>query len=288
MAKEKIDAEIEVKEAAEAPKKTRKKKEEKTPKKSESSASTEETKEDKPLEKVSKSENANDKLKKLKEKAEKLASKLEGIKTEDIKGKLEESRKTLVPLEDYIRSGIYIGTKVITPHMRQFVYRRRNDGIAILDVNAIDKKLKDAVKRISEFAPENFILVCKREAGWKAVRKFAEVIGVKCFMKKYPAGILTNPSLPNFFETDMVLVCDPWIDKNAINDAKIIKKEVIALCDTNNYTFDIDHLIPCNNKSEKSIGIVLYIIAREYLKARGIDKELKMEDFTGDMLQQQE
>jgi len=218
--------------------------------------------------------------KELEEKAKKLAEKLSGkVETEDIKEKLEASRKTFIPLEDYIKSGIYIGTKVITPHLRPFVYRRRNDGIAILDINIIDEKLKGLVKNIIKYAPEDFVVACKREAGWKAVQKFSELTGVRVFTKKYPAGILTNSQLPTFFETEMILICDPWIDKNAMRDANKIKKKVFALCDTNNYAFGIDFFVPCNNKSAKSLGVVFYILTKEYLKARGIKADVKISDF---------
>ncbi|MEK6820765.1 MAG: 30S ribosomal protein S2 [Nanoarchaeota archaeon] len=218
--------------------------------------------------------------KELEEKAKKLAEK---IKEEDIKGKLEEEKKKkeeiLVPISEYVKAGAYIGTKVITPHVKPFVYRRRNDGIAIINTNLIDERLKEMVKLLIEYEPENFIVVCKREAGWKAVEKFSELTGVRIFTKKYPAGILTNPILPDFFETDMVFICDPWLDKNALRDAKRIKAKIFALCDTNNYTFDIDFFVPCNNKSGKSIGLIFYVLAREYLKAKGIDKKVDVEDF---------
>jgi len=221
--------------------------------------------------------------KELKEKAKKLAEK---IKVKGLKEKLEEARKkekekekTLLPLKEYVKAGVYIGTKVITPHMRPFVYRRRNDGIAIINTNLIDQKLKEAIELLAKYEPEDFIVVCKREAGWKAVEKFSELTGVKVFTKKYPAGILTNPQLPNFFETEMVFICDPWLDKNALNDAKKIKKKIFALCDTNNYTFDIDFFIPCNNKSAKSLGLIFYLLTKGYLKAKGIKKIVKEEDF---------
>jgi small subunit ribosomal protein S2 len=221
--------------------------------------------------------------KQLKEKAKKLAEK---IKVEDIKEKLKELRrkekekeKTLVPLTDYLKSGVHIGTKVITPHMRPYVYRRRNDGIAVINTNLIDKKLKEMADLLSGYKPEDFIVVCKREAGWHAVEKFSELTGVRVFTRKYPAGILTNPSLPNFFETEMVFICDPWLDKNALNDAKKIKKKIFALCDTNNYTFDIEFFAPCNNKSTKSLGFIFYLLAKEYSKARGIKTKINEEDF---------
>jgi len=226
--------------------------------------------------------------KELEEKAKKLAEKFGG-KEESLKEKLEEEReklkekgKTLVPLEDYIKYGCYIGTKVITPHMREYVFRRRNDGIAIINTNIIDKRLKEMIELLVKYNPEDFILVCKREAGWKAIEKFSQITGVRIFSKKYPAGILTNSKLPSFFETDMVFICDPWLDKNVLHDAKKMKKPVLALCDTNNYTFGIEFFVPVNNKSGKSLGLVFYILARGYLKARKIDKEVKIEDFVAE------
>ena len=220
----------------------------------------------------------------LEKKAKLLAEKIK--ESSDIRKRLEEERekkkekeKSLVPLDDYIKYSSYIGTKVITPHMRQFVFRRRNDGIAIINTNVIDKRLKELIAIVAKYNPEDFIIVCKRDAGWKAAKKFSELTGVRVFTKKYPAGILTNLLLPDFFETEMVFVCDPWLDKNALHDAVKIKKKVLGLCDTNNYTFGINYFVPCNNKSSKSIGFIFYILAREYLKARDIKKEAKIEDF---------
>ncbi len=195
--------------------------------------------------------------------------------------------ETLIPLEDYIKAGCYIGTKVITPHMRKYVYRRRNDGIAIINTNIIDEKLKEASEFVNKYEPGDFIVVCKREAGWRAVKLFAKLTGVKVFTKKYPAGILTNTRLPSFFETELVVICDPWLDKNALNDAKNVKKKVLSLCDTNNLTNGVDVVVPINNKSNKSLGVAFYVLAKEYLKAKKIDVKLpEMEEFIGEKLQE--
>ena len=45
-------------------------------------------------------------------------------------GKEEET--ILTSVDDYVKTAAYLGTKVITPSMRQYVYRRRMDGLAIL------------------------------------------------------------------------------------------------------------------------------------------------------------
>lgn len=221
------------------------------------------------------------KKKEVEERAKKIREELEKteVKTDELKEQIEKDRKTLVPVEDYIKYGVYIGTKVITPHMRPYVYKRRNDGIAILNANLVDKRLKEMIKILAKYEPGSFIIVGKRESSWKAVKKFAELLGIKAFTKKYPAGILTNIVLPDFFETNMVFIVDPWLDKNALYDAKITKKKVLALCDTNNYTFNVDFFIPCNNKSSKSIGFMLYNLAKEYFNEKKIEKDIKLGDF---------
>ena len=60
---------------------------------------------------------------------------------------------------------------------------------------------------------------------------------------------------------------------------------VIALCDTNNQSNYLDLVIPCNNKGKKSLGLLFFILTKEFLKQKGKmkgDEELKekLEDFT--------
>jgi len=197
----------------------------------------------------------------------------------DLKSKVQA--ETLIPLEDYIKCAVHLGTKVITPHMRKYVYKRRADGIAVINTVAIDEKLRRAVELIIKYEPEQIYLVCKREAGWDAAKKFGEATGILTFTKKYPPGITTNLELEDFFEKELTIICDPWIDKNALVDTARLKKPVLSLCDTNNFTTRITQLIPCNNKSTKSIGCILFILANEYNKAKKLKFDYKLEDFTG-------
>jgi len=197
---------------------------------------------------------------------------------------MTDTKETIVPLTDYISCSVHLGTKVITPDMRKFVYKRRADGLAVLNTNLIDDKLREAAKYIKDFKAEDIFIVCKREAGWPAVERFSEVTGIKCFCKKYPAGIITNLQLETFFEAKLAIVCDPWVDKDALNDALKLKLSVLGICDTNNYTAGVSQIVPANNKSRKSIGLVLFVLAREYLKANGRTQEaakLKLEEFAG-------
>lgn len=218
--------------------------------------------------------------KEIEEISEKITKKEVEEETKEIK-KQKETGETLIPLEDYIKCAVHLGTKVITPHMRKYVYKRRADGLAVINTVAIDEKLREAIDFLIQYNPEVIYLICKREAGWEAAKKFSEITGVKTFTKKYPPGITTNLKLENFFEAELTIVCDPWMDKNALLDTFRLKKPIISLCDTNNFTSRVTKIIPCNNKAKKSIGCILYILTREYCKAKKIPFTAKLEDFTG-------
>jgi small subunit ribosomal protein S2 len=199
----------------------------------------------------------------------------------EIKENVDGKKETLIPLEDYIKCAVHLGTKVITPHMKKFVYKRRADGLAVINTALIDERLRESIDFLINYEPEKVYLVCKREAGWEAAKLFSEITGIRVFTKKYPSGITTNLELDDFFEAELTMICDPWIDKNALRDTIRLKKPIMALCDTNNYTAGITKIIPCNNKSRKSVGCILYILAREYSKVKGIEFNYSLEDFTG-------
>ena len=217
------------------------------------------------------------KKKKLLEKAAKLKEKLtEAPKTEDLKEqiKIKKREDMLIQLEEYVKSGIYLGTRVVTPDMKPFVYRRRADGLAIFNTDLIDEKLKEGIEYLSKFEAKDIILVCKRQAGWKVAEMFGEITGIRVFTKKYPAGILTNTTLPNFFENELTIVTDSWLDKNALNDTMNINKKVLMICDTNNFSKGADQIIIGNNKSSKSLGVIFYLLTKGYCKAKKIKAEL--------------
>jgi len=217
-----------------------------------------------------------EKRKALLEKAKKLSEKVDVTKTEELKEQVKIKKRSdmLVPLEDYVKVGIYLGTKVVTPNMRPFVYRRRADGLAIFNTDLIDEKLKEGVEYLSKFNPEDIILVCKRQAGWKAADMFSRLTGIRVFTKKYPAGILTNTTLPDFFENKLTIITDSWLDKNALNDTLNVKKEVLMICDTNNFSKGATQVIIGNNKSAKSLGLIFYLLARGYCKAKKIKADI--------------
>lgn len=157
--------------------------------------------------------------------------------------------------------------------MEPFIYKIRQDGLAVLNLQEIDKRLKIATKFLSQYSPEDIVIACRRENGWKGVKLFSKLTGITVYAGRYPPGLLTNPQLENFTESKIVFVVDPWHDKNIVNDAMRKGTPIMALCDTNNTANNIDLVIPCNNKGKKSLGLIFWIFAKEYLKNRGMIKK---------------
>ena len=245
---------------------------------------------DKELEKAAETESlktekaeisVEDKKKELLKKAKKLEKKVEKTETKELKEKIKIKKRAdmLIPLEEYVKAGIYLGTKVVTPNMKPFVYRRRADGLAIFNTDLIDEKLKEAVKYLSNFDAKNIIVVCKRQAGWKVVEMFSRLTGIRAFIKKYPAGILTNTELPDFFENELTIITDSWLDKNALNDTVKVHKKVLMICDTNNFSKGSNQIIIGNNKSAKSLGVIFYLLTRGYCKAKEIEADIPSLDW---------
>ena len=228
-----------------------------------------------------------EKKKELLEKAKKLGAKISGdeVDTEKLKEQVKEKRTDmLVPLEEYVKTGIYLGTRVVTPQMKPFVYRRRADGLAIFNTDLIDEKLKEGIAYLSQFNPEEVILVCKRQAGWRVAEMFSRVTGIRVFTKKYPAGILTNSRLPDFFENELTIVTDSWLDKNALNDTLKVNKKAMMICDTNNFPRGVSQIVIGNNKSEKSLGLIFYLLAKGYCEAKKIKTDIpNIEWWTGEI-----
>ncbi len=193
----------------------------------------------------------------------------------------------LIPLDNYLKVGLHIGTKFKTKYMEPFIYKIRNDGLAVMNVKKIDERIATVSKFISQYEPKDILVVCRRENGWKSVKLFSKMTGIKVIAGRYRPGMLTNSRLDNFSETKLLIVVDPWPDKNAVLDAVKVGVPVIALCDTNNEANFLDLMVPCNNKGKKSLGLLFWVLTKEYLKNRGqikADEELSltMDDFAAE------
>ncbi len=198
--------------------------------------------------------------------------------------KSEETRPMLISEDEYLTSGIHIGTQQKSSDMKGFIYKVRTDGLYVLDIKQTDSRIRDAASFLATFDPEEILVVAARQYGQKPARVFAETIGSKAFPGRFVPGTLTNPELPQFSEPRVLLVTDPAADQQALREAVNVGIPVVALSDANNETKYVDLVIPTNNKGRRALATVYWLLAREFLKARGLlksDNEFQrtIEDF---------
>ncbi|KAA0007469.1 MAG: 30S ribosomal protein S2 [Thermoplasmata archaeon] len=184
-----------------------------------------------------------------------------------------EEQQTLIPEEQYLTSGVHIGTRQKTADIKPFIYRVRNDGLYIIDIKKTDKKIRDAAKLLAKYDPSRILIVSVRQYGQKPIQEFAKHTGAKAIPGRFTPGTLTNPNAKHFVEPDILVVTDPLVDTQALHEARNVGIPTVGLCDTNNELKYIDLAIPTNNKGRRALALIYWLLTREFLKEKGKIKD---------------
>jgi small subunit ribosomal protein S2 len=187
----------------------------------------------------------------------------------------------LISKQEYLSAGIHIGMTSRTKDMKKFIYKIREDGLAVLDLKRLDERISKAAKLLAD--AKKILVVGRKLNSHKPIKKFAKIVGADYVKGRFMPGTLTNPTYEKFIEPDVILLTDPLSDYQALKEAVDSRIPIVALCDTFNETRNIDLVIPCNNKGRKSLALIYWLLAREIMKNRG-EKEFKykIEDFSGE------
>ena len=169
-----------------------------------------------------------------------------------------------------LATGIRIGTPVRTKTMEPFTARPRPDGLHMIDYPKTLQRIDIAGKFIASTGPKNTVVYTSREHGAKAVEKFCELTGAMPRIGRFMPGTFTNPLYPGHLDAELVVVADPMSDSQAIVEAGKLGVPVIAICDTDNVTDDIDLVIPGNNRGRKAIAAIFWLLARSTLSNAGL------------------
>jgi len=203
---------------------------------------------------------------------------------QELETQLSKDYQPLVPEDVYMSCGIHIGTQQKNKDMQPFIFKVRNDGLFVLDVKKTDERIRAVAKFLSRFPADKVLFVSARQYGQKPIRMLAQRVGSKAIAGRFMPGTMTNPNVQMYMEPQVVMLTDPAGDAQAMREAMNVGIPIVALCDTNNETRNVDLVVPTNNKGRRSLALVYWLLCREILKARNElanDEafDLKIEDF---------
>ena len=200
-----------------------------------------------------------------------------------------EAKELLIDEDTFLTCGVHIGTKQKSKDMEPYIHKVRDDGLRILNVNLTSEKIVETANFLKEYEAKDVLVVSARQYGWKPAKKFADTCGFNCIAGRFTPGRLTNPEMRHFIEPKIIVLTDPAADAQALREAINIKIPVIAMCDSNNLTNNIDIIIPGNNKGRRSLALIYWLLSREILRIRGElgsddDLEETVDDFEAPLI----
>ena len=159
----------------------------------------------------------------------------------------------------------------------------------IINIKKTSEQISEAANFLKDFKPEEVMVVSARQYGQKPAKMFSDSVNFSCIPGRFTPGRLTNPRMESFVEPVAIILTDPAADAQPFREAVSIDIPVIAFCDSNNLTTNVDLVIPGNNKGRRSLALMYRLLAIEILRARGqmgADEELEetIDDFEAPLI----
>jgi len=191
-------------------------------------------------------------------------------------GGIEALKAQESDIQKMLAATTHVGSTNSEVCMEQYIFKRKSDGINIINLKKTWEKMLLAARAIAAIEnPADVFVVSSRPTAQRAVLKFARYIGATAIAGRFTPGAFTNQIQAAFREPRLLIIADPRADHQPVTEGSYANIPIVAFCNVDSPTRFIDIAIPCNNKAVTSIGLMWWFLAREVLRLRGsISREM--------------
>lgn len=137
---------------------------------------------------------------------------------------------TAADLRLMLAAETYVGQKNASTKMANYIWRRRKDGVYIINLGTTWEKLMLAARIIVAIEnPHDVIAISGNKFGQRSVFKFAQHTGAQYIGSRYTPGTFSNQGTRNFTEPRLLIVTDPLTDFQPVKEASYVNIPTIAL-----------------------------------------------------------
>ena len=126
-------------------------------------------------------------------------------------------------MEECVLKFLSAGGTNLDFQMKQYIYKRKNDGICVINLKRTWEKLLAAARAIAAIEnPADVSIIASRNTGQRAVLKFPEVAGASPIAGRFTPTTFTCQIHTAFREARLLVVTDPRADHQPLTEVSYV------------------------------------------------------------------